>query len=213
MQFVKYFETYRHSDPLGLKGYVGGLALLTWAISIFTLCVPARSPVYRMFTYHRYSVASAIVWYLFAVHFGEFLGGEAGSTANWLGGSSTVVVGVLIAVHPHAYFRNKRAAAGLYVQAYFCERLFLLSKKWYIVAPMGLIFVTAFASNVTAVGDRNCSLQQLSNWSCRHLITSPKESSVLISLSNGVSDGRRLYLSFLNFLFFASQYTASINYG
>ncbi|KAJ7824976.1 hypothetical protein B0H14DRAFT_3468882 [Mycena olivaceomarginata] len=114
LAFVKYFETYRHSDPLGLKVYVGGLALLTWAISIFTF---------------------AIVWYLFAVHFGEFLGGEAGSTANWLGGSSTVV----------------RAAAGLYVQAYFCERLFLLSKKWYIVAPMGLIFVTAFASNVTAV--------------------------------------------------------------
>ncbi|KAJ7806562.1 hypothetical protein B0H14DRAFT_3484045 [Mycena olivaceomarginata] len=113
LAFVKYFETYRHSDPLGLKVYVGGLALLTWAISIFTF---------------------AIVWYLFAVHFGEFLGGEAGSTANWLGGSSTVV----------------RAAAGLYVQAYFCERLFLLSKKWYIVAPMGLIFVTAFASNVTA---------------------------------------------------------------
>ncbi|KAJ7315047.1 hypothetical protein DFH08DRAFT_1040734 [Mycena albidolilacea] len=114
LAFVKYFETYRHSDPLGLKVYVGGLALLTWAISIFTF---------------------AIVWYLFAVHFGEFLGGEAGSTANWLGGSSTVV----------------RAAAGLYVQAYFCERLLLLSKKWYIVAPMGLIFVTAFASNVTAV--------------------------------------------------------------
>ncbi|KAJ7704190.1 hypothetical protein B0H14DRAFT_3526764 [Mycena olivaceomarginata] len=70
LAFVKYFETYRHSDPLGLKVYVGGLALLTWAISIFTF---------------------AIVWYLFAVNFGEFLGGEAGSTANWLGGSSTVV--------------------------------------------------------------------------------------------------------------------------
>ncbi|KAJ6562534.1 hypothetical protein B0H19DRAFT_1260104 [Mycena capillaripes] len=111
-QFVKYFTRYR-DDPLALKVFVGGLVLLTYALSI------------QMFT---------ILWTLFAVHFGTLQGVVPHASVGWLTASSGVV----------------RATVGLYVQGYFCSRLFLLSKKSYIVVAMAIIFVVAFVANVVA---------------------------------------------------------------
>ncbi|KAJ7890254.1 hypothetical protein B0H13DRAFT_2531306 [Mycena leptocephala] len=113
-QFVKYFGTYR-DDPLAMKAYVAGLAVMTCSLSI------------QMFV---------IVWYLFAVRFGTFLFlGTPHAYETMLTGSSGIV----------------RAVIGLYVQAYFCSRLFLLSKKWYIVAPLATIFGTTFVANLLGI--------------------------------------------------------------
>ncbi|KAJ6462742.1 hypothetical protein C8R47DRAFT_1327090 [Mycena vitilis] len=71
----------------------------------------------------------ALLWEEFAVHFGTILRYQT---------SLTTGNGVI------------RAIAGLYVQCYFCSRLYLLSKKWYIVAPMVAIFIAAFVTSVIA---------------------------------------------------------------
>ncbi|KAJ7890253.1 hypothetical protein B0H13DRAFT_2666030 [Mycena leptocephala] len=109
-QFVKYFGTYR-DDPLTLKAYVAGLALMTYALSIY------------MFV---------IVWYLFAVRFGTVLLGVPHTNETVMTGCSGIM----------------RAVIGLYVQAYFCSRLFLLSRKWYNVAALASIFVGSFVANL-----------------------------------------------------------------
>ncbi|KAJ7609728.1 hypothetical protein DFH06DRAFT_1344262 [Mycena polygramma] len=70
-----------------------------------------------------------LLWEEFAVHFGTILRYQT---------SLTTANGVV------------RAIAGLYVQCYFCSRLYLLSKKWYIVAPMLAIFIAAFVTTVIA---------------------------------------------------------------
>ncbi|KAF7360611.1 hypothetical protein MVEN_00792600 [Mycena venus] len=112
-QFVKYFGTSR-DDSLALKMFVGGLALLTYAISIHTF---------------------TIVWYICVEDFGTVLVPQPKSGGIWLLGLSAVL----------------RAIVGLYVQSYFCWRLFLISRKFYIVAIIAIIFITAFAANVVAV--------------------------------------------------------------
>ncbi|KAJ6460815.1 hypothetical protein C8R47DRAFT_117440 [Mycena vitilis] len=59
---------------------------------------------------------------------------------------------------PHAYQIGLttsagiiRATVGLFVQSYFCSRLYLLSRKWYIVAPMVAIFLAAFAASMLGI--------------------------------------------------------------
>ncbi|KAJ7093993.1 hypothetical protein B0H15DRAFT_799026 [Mycena belliarum] len=42
------------------------------------------------------------------------------------------------------------ATYELYVQAYFCYRLYVISKRWIVVAPIGTVFVFAFFSMVLA---------------------------------------------------------------
>ncbi|KAJ7126316.1 hypothetical protein C8R44DRAFT_781582 [Mycena epipterygia] len=37
-----------------------------------------------------------------------------------------------------------------YVQCYFCFRLLIISRQWWIVATVGMVFTTAFAANVIA---------------------------------------------------------------
>ncbi|KAJ7890265.1 hypothetical protein B0H13DRAFT_2531316 [Mycena leptocephala] len=77
-----------------------------------------------------------IVWYLFAVRFGTFLFlGTPHAYEIMLTGSSAII----------------RAVIGLYVQAYLCSRLFFLSRKWYIVAPLASVFVTTFVANLLAI--------------------------------------------------------------
>jgi hypothetical protein len=43
------------------------------------------------------------------------------------------------------------ALCDLHVQAYFCLRLWVISKKWYVVAPMATFFVFAFLAIAVAV--------------------------------------------------------------
>jgi hypothetical protein len=43
------------------------------------------------------------------------------------------------------------AICGFYVQSYFCYRLWVISKRWYIVALVYTLFCFAFLSMVVAV--------------------------------------------------------------
>ncbi|KAJ7777846.1 hypothetical protein DFH07DRAFT_796361 [Mycena maculata] len=64
------------------------------------------------------------------------------------------------------------AAFDLYVQSYFMYRLFVISKKWFVVAPLLLIFLFAFFSMIVAtyyitVGASVSS--KISEWFAAHL--------------------------------------------
>jgi hypothetical protein len=126
---------------------------MTCALSIHMLCVPGLACL-SFKIIGNFDIGSVIVWYLFAVRFGAFLFVEPELYQISLTGSS----GIMVSLHRPASIcltgTNQRAAIGLYVQAYFCSRLFLLSKKWYIVTPLASVFVTTFIANV--VGVRIC---------------------------------------------------------
>ncbi|KAJ7640697.1 hypothetical protein DFH06DRAFT_1334416 [Mycena polygramma] len=53
---------------------------------------------------------------------------------------------------PHAYQIGLTMSAGIiHATVGFCSRLYLLSRKWYIVAPMVAIFLAAFAASMLGI--------------------------------------------------------------
>ncbi|KAJ7503780.1 hypothetical protein B0H11DRAFT_2355580 [Mycena galericulata] len=76
--------------------------------------------------------AFAVVWIQSIVYFGDLQGAILlNYTAWWQSGTPLMT-----------------ATIGLYVQSYFCYRLFVISKKWYVVAPIVTLFVFAYLSMV-----------------------------------------------------------------
>ncbi|KAJ7450416.1 hypothetical protein FB451DRAFT_1527572 [Mycena latifolia] len=79
-------------------------------------------------TYLKSIQAFAVVWIKFVVYFGDLEGAMILSfTAWWESGNALMV-----------------AAIGLYVQTYFCYRLWVISMRWYVVAPIHLLCVFGF---------------------------------------------------------------------
>ncbi|KAJ7887047.1 hypothetical protein B0H14DRAFT_3082110 [Mycena olivaceomarginata] len=65
-------------------------------------------------------------WIMFIVHFGDLNGAILLNYVTWV------------------------ALIGLYVQSCFCWRLWVIPKKWYVVAPIAVLFLFAFLSIVVA---------------------------------------------------------------
>ncbi|KAJ7112534.1 hypothetical protein C8R44DRAFT_631698 [Mycena epipterygia] len=75
---------------------------------------------------------SAVIWIKFVVHFNDFEGAMILSFTAWWESGNAVMV----------------AAIGLYVQSYFCFRLWVISQKWYVAAPIQFLAVFGFLSIV-----------------------------------------------------------------
>jgi hypothetical protein len=63
------------------------------------------------------------------------------------------------------------ALIGLYVQSYFCWRLYAISKKWWIVTPIASLFLFAVLAIVIAVSSSLNRSQCASYPVVRHIIS------------------------------------------
>ncbi|KAF7342562.1 hypothetical protein MSAN_02012600 [Mycena sanguinolenta] len=96
----------------------------------------------------------AVVWIQSIVYFGDLQGAILLNYTTWWQSGTPLIV----------------ALCGLYVQSYFCYRLWVISKTWYVVLPIAIIFVFGFLS--VAVATYFISVDnsiQISNWFAAHL--------------------------------------------
>ncbi|KAJ6619269.1 hypothetical protein B0H10DRAFT_2163983 [Mycena sp. CBHHK59/15] len=76
----------------------------------------------------------AIIWVMFIASFGDFQEAISLNFTTWWQSGNPLMVALI----------------GLYVQCYFCFRLYVISKKWYVVAPIATVFLFAFLSMAVA---------------------------------------------------------------
>ncbi|KAJ7021799.1 hypothetical protein C8F04DRAFT_1313308 [Mycena alexandri] len=109
-------------------------------------------------TYLKSCQAFAVVWNIFIVRYGDFEGGfRLSFTAWWEAGNALMV-----------------ASIGLYVQSYFCYRLWMISRRWYIAAIVETVGVFAFgaAAVVTYINSGTVStpnIKLISFWFSSHM--------------------------------------------
>ncbi|KAJ7642042.1 hypothetical protein FB45DRAFT_1054383 [Roridomyces roridus] len=72
--------------------------------------------------------AVAVVWIQSSVYFGDLQGAILLNYTQWLYSGTPLMV----------------ATIDLYVQSYFCYRLWAVSNKWFVVAPIVAIFIFAY---------------------------------------------------------------------
>ncbi|KAJ7151773.1 hypothetical protein C8R43DRAFT_886612 [Mycena crocata] len=98
----------------------------------------------------------AAMWILLIENFEDLANVFALSTAAWWNSGAPVMVAVL----------------DFYVQCYFCSRLWRLSKRWYVVAPIFILLAFALISMVigTFYIVQGASFQ-ITNWFAAHLIS------------------------------------------
>ncbi|KAJ7702761.1 hypothetical protein B0H17DRAFT_1042948 [Mycena rosella] len=78
--------------------------------------------------------AFAIMWIQYIVYFGDLPGAILLNYTTWWQSGNPLMVAII----------------GVYVQAYFCFRLWVISKRWYVVAPIATLFFFAFLAIVVA---------------------------------------------------------------
>ncbi|KAJ6478753.1 hypothetical protein C8R47DRAFT_1219304 [Mycena vitilis] len=76
--------------------------------------------------------AFSVIWIIFIDYFGDVQGAILLNYTTWWQSGTPLMVAII----------------GLFVQSYFCYRLWVISKKWYVVAPIGTLFLFAFLSIV-----------------------------------------------------------------
>ncbi|KAJ7131843.1 hypothetical protein C8R43DRAFT_1133515 [Mycena crocata] len=76
--------------------------------------------------------AFAIVWIQNIVYFGDVQGAILLNYTTWWQSGNPLIVGLM----------------GFYVQCYFSFRLWVISKRWYVVAPVATLFLFGFLSIV-----------------------------------------------------------------
>ncbi|KAJ7457095.1 hypothetical protein FB451DRAFT_1510787 [Mycena latifolia] len=87
--------------------------------------------ILAVFTYGKSIQAFTLSWYQLIIHFGDLAGALSLQDLSAAGG----ILGATIT---------------FVVQIYFCTRLYVVSKKWYIVVPTGVLVVFALVSNIVA---------------------------------------------------------------
>ncbi|KAJ7912128.1 hypothetical protein B0H13DRAFT_2327722 [Mycena leptocephala] len=80
------------------------------------------------------SIQAAIIWIIFISHWGDLQGTILLNYVTWWQAGNPLMVAII----------------GFYVQCYFIYRLLVISKKWYVVTPIGCLFLFAFLSMVVA---------------------------------------------------------------
>ncbi|KAJ7663422.1 hypothetical protein DFH06DRAFT_1324881 [Mycena polygramma] len=76
----------------------------------------------------------AVIWIMFIPHFGDLHGAILLNYTTWWQAGNPLMVGII----------------GLYVQCFFCFRLRVISKTWYVAAPILSLFLLAFLSSFVA---------------------------------------------------------------
>ncbi|KAJ7449127.1 hypothetical protein B0H11DRAFT_2241515 [Mycena galericulata] len=111
--------------------------------------------------------AFAIIWIQFIVYFGDLEGAIFLNYTTWWQSGNPLMVALI----------------GLYVQSYFCYRLLVISKKWYVVAPVASIFLFAFLAIVVATYFISTANQfGIGHWFAAHL-SSVFAGDVILSLT------------------------------
>ncbi|KAK7052149.1 hypothetical protein R3P38DRAFT_2762570 [Favolaschia claudopus] len=96
----------------------------------------------------------AIVWIQNIMFFGDLDGAILLNYTTWWQSGTPLIVGL----------------CGIYVQSYFCYRLWVISKMWYVVTPVAIVFIFGFLSIV--VGTYFISVAdgvQIGHWFAAHL--------------------------------------------
>ncbi|KAJ7054251.1 hypothetical protein C8F01DRAFT_500720 [Mycena amicta] len=98
--------------------------------------------------------AFTLVWINFIRYFGDISGAIMLNYNVWWQAGTPVIDAFL----------------GLYVQSYFCYRLWVISRKWYIVVPIATVFVFAFvAMCVGTYFISKINNPEISRWFAAHL--------------------------------------------
>ncbi|KAJ7872796.1 hypothetical protein B0H14DRAFT_159213 [Mycena olivaceomarginata] len=98
--------------------------------------------------------AFAVIWVQNIVYFGDLQGAILLNYTTWWQTGNPLMV----------------AICGFYVQSYFCYRLWVISKRWYIVALVYTVFCFAFLSMVVATYFITVvNIPQISDWFAAHL--------------------------------------------
>ncbi|KAJ7754275.1 hypothetical protein B0H14DRAFT_2405029 [Mycena olivaceomarginata] len=99
-------------------------------------------------------VRPAIIWIQNIAYFGNLQGAILLNYTTWWQSGTPLIDGIF----------------GFYVQIYFCYRLWMISKKLFVVVPVAIIFLFAFLSIVIATYFiATTNLPQISNWFAAHL--------------------------------------------
>ncbi|KAJ7292084.1 hypothetical protein C8J57DRAFT_1492563 [Mycena rebaudengoi] len=78
--------------------------------------------------------AFALIWIIFLERYGDLGNAILVNNTTWYGSGNPLMVALI----------------GLYVQSYFCWRLYAISKKWWIVTPIASLFLFAVLAIVIA---------------------------------------------------------------
>ncbi|KAJ7025800.1 hypothetical protein C8F04DRAFT_126642 [Mycena alexandri] len=98
--------------------------------------------------------AFAIIWIQSIVYFGDLQGAILLNYTTWWQSGNPLMV----------------ALVGFYVQLYFCWRLWVISKKWYVAGPIALLFLFGFISIVVGTYFITVvNLAQIGVWFAAHL--------------------------------------------
>ncbi|KAJ7735810.1 hypothetical protein B0H16DRAFT_1731233 [Mycena metata] len=110
--------------------------------------------------------AFAIIWIQFITYFGDLQAANQPHTRRWQSGNPLMV-----------------ALIGLYVQTYFCYRLWAISKKAYVVVPIFVLFLFAFlAVAVATYYISTTDIPAISTWFAAHL-SSTCAADIILSLT------------------------------
>ncbi|KAF8209144.1 hypothetical protein K438DRAFT_1930067 [Mycena galopus ATCC 62051] len=147
-QFVNYFSWYRDDKPV-LRVFVAFLALISLLKTIHSL---------HVFRRHNWAASSfrfsVVIWINSIVYFGDLNGAILLNYTTWYQSGTPLMV----------------AICGFYVQSYFCFRLWVISKKLFVVLPVATVFLFGFLSIVVGtyfITVDNTS--QISHWFAAHL--------------------------------------------
>ncbi|KAJ7060974.1 hypothetical protein C8F01DRAFT_178234 [Mycena amicta] len=72
----------------------------------------------------------ALIWIQLITYFGDLNGAIFLNYSTWWQSGNPLMVAVI----------------GFYVQCYFCYRLYVISRKWFVVVPIAILFLFAFLS-------------------------------------------------------------------
>ncbi|KAF7360168.1 hypothetical protein MVEN_00745300 [Mycena venus] len=98
--------------------------------------------------------AFAVLWINFIVYFGALQEAILLSYTTWYQAGTPLMVAII----------------GLYVQCYFCFRLWVITKRWYVVLPIATVFLFAFLSIVVGTYFITTSNgKQITQWFAAHL--------------------------------------------
>ncbi|KAJ7481635.1 hypothetical protein FB451DRAFT_133186 [Mycena latifolia] len=113
--------------------------------------------------------AFAIIWIQSIVYVGDIDGAILLNYTTWWQAGNPMIV----------------AAFELYVQTYFCYRLYVISKQWPVVVPIVVVFIFAFFSMILATYYITLGVSassKIANWFAAHL-SSVFAADILMSFS------------------------------
>ncbi|KAK6980923.1 hypothetical protein R3P38DRAFT_2579394 [Favolaschia claudopus] len=94
------------------------------------------------------------VWILLIENFGNLEANLASSVTAWWNTANPLMIALL----------------NFYVQCYFCSRLWAISKRWYVVAPIFILFVFAIVSVVLVTYFiATANFPRVTNWFAAHM--------------------------------------------